>query len=517
MLRNDEGERLGPGLRSLLLVLCGLVIFFCFALVVSMALNPKLDIIYNVKGVSYGGPLTLLGRWLSLGRLAENDRAVLYSLLMIILNLAYFGTLYLVRKDRRARITVLIAGGFVLFSMLLVFIPPVLSRDVYSYSFYGRAMTVYHSNPYLLEPVSHPHDVLFPLIGWRFQPSDYGPLFNFLSFAVSKAAGNNIAANVLGYKMLAFVFYAGSLPLVYSLTRRVSPGRENLAIAIAAWNPLMLLHILGGAHNDSVMVFFVILGLLLYEKDHAIWGLISVVLAVMVKAVAALALLPFLVLFLRDRRGKLIQGVTEAAACVIVIPALFYLPFWKGLAIFKPLRKVFGMSSLSSVPTLTRYVLTKILSAIGLASATAESLSRTLTHVFFLALFATLVLALLWKVRDYRSMLLSTAAILLAWFLTSGYILPWYLMLGLLVCAVSGWNATTGSTIAASGVFSLYRIPPMRLAHVAHIAQTTSNAGPTKPSFLLSIPFAIILVVWLVLGKPFSNLRRVKTGRETVT
>jgi alpha-1,6-mannosyltransferase len=512
ILGEGDSERIGQGLRLFLVAMCGLLIFFGFALVVSMALNPKLEMVYNVRGASYGGPLTVLGRWLNLVGLSDNSRATLYTCLIVIMNLAYFGALYLIRKDRRKRTTLLIAGGFILVSLLLLFIPPMLSRDIYSYSFYGRAMTVYHANPFLVKPISHPHDVLFPLIGWRFQPSDYGPLFNFLSFVISKAAGNNIASNVLGFKVFALVFYAASLPLVYTLTRRISPGRENLALAIAAWNPLLLLHMIGGGHNDSAMVFFVILGLLLYKKDHAVWGLISVVLAVMVKAVAALALLPYLVFFLRDQRGKVIPRVAEAAACVIVIPALFYLPFWKGLAIFKPLRKVFGMSSLSSVPTLARYVLTRILSAIGLASATAASMSKTLTHVFFLGFFAALVLALLWKVRDYRSMLLSTAAILLAWFLTSGYILPWYLMLGLLICAVSGWNATTGSTIAASSVFSLYRLPPMHAAHAAHIAQTTSNTGTTKPSFLLSVPFTIILVAWLILEKPFSNLRRVRGG-----
>jgi len=495
-------ERIEPRLRLFLLSVCGLVIFACFALLISMALDPKLRLLYNVKGATCGGPLTWLGRWLNLGGLSHSGLAILYVCLMVILALAYLGALYLVRKDGRVRITVIIAGGFLLFALLFIFIPPLLSRDIYSYAFEGRSMTVYHANPYLLKPASHPNDVLYPLIGWINQPSVYGPIFNYLSFIVCKAARDNVAANVLGFKVLAFLFYAASLPLVYALARRVSPGRENLALAIAAWNPLLLLHILGGGHNDPLMFFFVLLGLYLCRLDYPVWGLVSVVLAAMVKATAALVLLPYLVFFLRDARGKLVTRVLEAGAAVVVLPVLLYLPFWKGFAIFDATRRLSGMVSYSSVPTLAKDVLARILSGLGIAKASATSLSNTLVHLFFLALFTAILLALLWKVRDYRTMVLSTGGILLAWFLTSGYVLPWYLGLGLMVCAVSGWNATTGSTVAASCVFILFRIP------------TAQIAGEYKPVLYLSIPFAIILITWLILGKPFSGLRQASPGGE---
>lgn len=504
-------ERIGPRSRLFLLSVCGLVIFACFALLISMALDPTLRLLYNVKGATYGGPLTWLGRWLNLAGLSHSGSTILYVCLMVVLTLAYLGALYLVRDDGRVRITVIIAGGFLLFALLFVFIPPLLSRDIYSYAFGGRSITVYHANPYLLKPVSHPNDVLYPLIGWRHQPSVYGPIFNYLSFIVCKVAGNNIAANVLGFKVLAFLFYAASLPLVYALARRVSPGRENLALAIAAWNPLLLLHILGAGHNDPLMFFFVLLGLYLCRLDYPVWGLVSVVLAVMVKATAALALLPYLVFFLRGARGKLVTRVLEAGAAVIVLPVLLYLPFWKGFRIFDATRRLSGMVSYSSVPTLAKDVLRRILSGLGIAKASATSLSNTLVHLFFLALLAAIVLALLWKVRDYRTMVLSTGGILLALFLTSGYILPWYLGLGLMVCAISGWNATTGSTVAASCVFLLYRIP---------ITQAVIHHRPLlhvsyRPVFYLSIPLAVILITWLILGKPFSGLRRASPGGET--
>ena len=157
-------------------------------------------------------------------------------------------------------------------------------------------------------------------------------------------------------------------------------------------------------------------------------------------------------------------------------------------------------------PFLAKDVLTKLLSAIGLAKTTAGSLSTSLAHVFFLGLFVAITLALLWKVRDYRSMVLSTAGIFLAWILTASYLLPWYLAMGIMVCAVAGWNATTACTIAASSIFTLYKVPTTHL--LLH------QGGKAKPLLYLSIPLAIILIAWLILGKPFSGLRWAKPGSE---
>lgn len=505
----ENRERIGPGLRLFILLICGLVVFLCFALLVSMALNPKITMAYNTKGATYSGPLTWLGRWLNLGGLSGTGRHALYILLMVLLNLAYFAAAFLARKDRRLSTTVLIVGGFLLFSLLFLFIPPLLSRDVYSYTFYGRAMTVHHANPFLAKVISYPRDVIYPFVGWKETASVYGPLFNYLSFIVCRVAGNNIPANVLGFKVLSFFFYAASLPLVYAVSRRVSPGRENLALVIAAWNPLLLLHLIGGGHNDSVMFFFALLGFYLYRRGYPVWGLVSMVLAVMVKMTAALALLPYLVFFLRDQRGKVVPRVLESAAAVVVIPVLFYFPFWNGFSIFNATGKVLRMSSSSSIPTLAKDVLTKLLSAMGLAKTTAGSLSTSLAHVFFLGLFVAITLALLWKVRDYRSMVLSTAGIFLAWILTASYLLPWYLAMGIMVCAVAGWNATTACTIAASSIFTLYKVPTTPTTHLL-----LHQGGKAKPLLYLSIPLAIILIAWLILGKPFSGLRWAKPGRE---
>lgn len=491
-----------PDSRLLWLALSGGVMLSGLWVLLSMALDPRLNVVFDVRGATYGGPLTWPSRAFNLGALSNVGRAALFVALMVVITAAYLAAVFLVRRDNRRSVTLLVVGGFLLFTSLLLFIPPLLSQDLYSYAFFGRAMTVHKANPFLLTPAAKQADILYPLIGWKHSASVYGPIFNYMSWIVSRIAGDDITANVIGFKTLAFAFYAASLPLVYTLTRRVSPGRENLALLTVAWSPLLLVHICGGGHNDFIMIFFVLAGFLAYRKDHPFGGLLLVILAVMVKAVAVLAVAPFVVLYLRDRRGEPLKRLVSAAVACVAVPVLLYAPFWGGTAIFDSTRKASGTMSFSSVPTLAKFAAYRALRLFGAGGESASSAVGLPVALLFLALFAVIAVVLLTRVRDFRSMVVSTAGISLIWFLTSGYILPWYLAIGLSVAVIAGWNATTGSLLASSVVFTLWRIPHSYL-----------NLSDGLGSVLyLSVPFTVILVVWLFLMRPFPGCSIEKAG-----
>lgn len=502
-LRKDEPDIPGPRGRLVLLTLAGGVMSAAFWVLMSLALNPELNLVHNLKGAGYAGPLTWPGRLLHLEAMTPEERTWAYILIMVVLTASYIAAIYLVRRDRRRNVTFVLGGIFVLFALLFVFAPPFQSQDVYSYAFHGRAMTVYHSNPYLLLPVARRADVFYPLIGWRDTASVYGPAFNFLAYIVTRVAGNNVVSNALGFKVLAVAFYAACLPIVYTLARRVSPGRENFALAVSAWCPILLMHICGGGHNDSIMVFFVLAGFLLYRKDHAFWGLLMLLLAVMVKMSAGLALLPYLVLYVRDKRARPLRRLASAAAAVVVVPTLLYIPFWGGTRIFKSTREVAKLYSYSSVPRLIGYYAQRFLVGIGVAGPRAESLVNPVVQVLFLGLFAVLTIYLLSMVKDFRSMILATAAISLAWFFTSLYILPWYLAVGLMAAAVSGWNALSGTYIAASAIFSLYHVPELG------VTSGPWNGGHLGTNLYLSLPFLLLFAGVLAFG-----MHRAWLGRD---
>lgn len=461
-------------------------------LLLSLALDPSRTIVFDAGGATYAGPLTWPARLFGMAGLDRAGVAAVYSVLMAVLVLSYAVILYLVRSDGRRSTTLLIVCGFAGFSLLFLLTPPLLSADLYSYTFYGRVMSVYHGNPYLVLPKSIPNDLVYPLVGWRDTASVYGPAFNVLSRAVCGLAGNSIQANVLGFKALSAACYAGCLPFVFSLARRLDPGRENLALAAVALNPLLLIHLVGGGHNEAVMALPVLAGFYLYRRARPSLGLMLVLLGVMVKATAVLFLLPYLVMYLRDVRGRPLARAGFALSSCVVVPFVFYLPFWAGARTFDATRQLFGTISFSSVPTLVTFWLSKLLGGLGLPGVSAEIVGSSLARTFFSLLFLAVTVLLLLRIRDYRAMVWSAAAIVLLYSLTSAYVLPWYVAAGLLVGAAAGWNPTTATLVATSLTFTMYRIPARH--PVPDIAHRIS------PDARLSVPLLAILLLWLVLN-----------------
>ncbi len=60
-----------------------------------------------------------------------------------------------------------------------------------------------------------------------------------------------------------------------------------LALALGVANPLVMLHLLGGSHNDALMLGFLALGFAAYLRDHKWAGVVLVAFATAVKLTAA--------------------------------------------------------------------------------------------------------------------------------------------------------------------------------------------------------------------------------------
>ncbi len=482
-LESSKLDLLGPRARALQLMLLGLMSGLAYYVLVSLSLTPNAGLTYDVKGTKYGGALTWPSRLLGLAHLSHGSRQLLFVFLMVALSCLWFGAIYIVRRDTRKSMTAIIVAGFGLFALVFVFTPSFMSRDIFSYIFFGRAMTVYHSNPFLLIPHARQSDIFYPLIGWKYNASVYGPVFNYLSWLVTRIAGNNVAANVLGFKFMAFGFYSGCLPMVYWLTRRVTPGKENMALTITAWCPLLVMHTLGGGHNDVIMIALVLAGYLLYRKGYLLTGIVVVMVAALVKIVGVFALAPMVVLYVRDKQGAPLKRLIAACAACVGVSVLLYLPFLQTLKIFKTTRHMSTMYTTSSVPKLFSWLYVKVFGGAGKASASLQLSANSRVHILFLGIAVILGILLLIGVKDYRSMVLCAAALVLVWVFTSTYILPWYLGMGLVLAALTGWNITTGALIGASTIFTLYHIPG------------TSGGGPM---FYLSIPLLLLFVIWAV-------------------
>ncbi|MEV6522168.1 polyprenol phosphomannose-dependent alpha 1,6 mannosyltransferase MptB [Longispora sp. NPDC051575] len=172
----------------------------------------------------------------------------------------------------------------------LVLGPPLFSRDVYSYLAQGQ-MVGAHIDVYQYGPAALGGNLAaqVPAI-WQTTPTPYGPVFLALATRVARLADGHVAGGVLGMRAIALlgvVLLAACLPRL----ARACGVDPSPAVWLGLLNPLVLLHLVAGAHNDAVMLGLLVAGLVLALDRRPALGAVLVTLAALVKAPAALGLL----------------------------------------------------------------------------------------------------------------------------------------------------------------------------------------------------------------------------------
>lgn len=139
-----------------------------------------------------------------------------------------------------------------LWSVPLLFAPPTLSSDA---ALYGDVGYQYAQgvSPYLagLTTLGGPYaGFVDPL--WAGSGVAYPPLTVVLDAVVVRAAGASAYAGILGMRALAL---AGVVLMAVSIVRvcRLRGVRSDAALWLGVLNPLLMLHFVGGAHNDALM------------------------------------------------------------------------------------------------------------------------------------------------------------------------------------------------------------------------------------------------------------------------
>ena len=230
-------------------------------------------------------------------------------LLVAGMALCYFGLL--ARGEQLGLGRVLVA--VVVLDAALALSAPLLSSDVFNYIDYGRLGAVHGFDPYVATPSYAPHDRFFALSGWQGTPSAYGPLFTWLSYLVVQLGPT---ASLWAFKGLTAVLGLGCVGLVALLARQL--GRPpGFAAAAFGLNPVVLVWVIGGAHNDLLMIALLLGGAALVVASREALGAVGLIAAAGVKATGGLAL-PFLVLAGGRRVRAIVASVTAAGALAAV-------------------------------------------------------------------------------------------------------------------------------------------------------------------------------------------------------
>ena len=232
---------------------------------------------------------------------------------------------------------VAVSGFSLLFMTSLLLQPYVLSQDIFSYAYYARIFAHYGSNPYVAVPRDFPFDPLFEAIFWRDQPSNYGPLWTYMTGLLSLLAANDSALTILSFKALSTAFALASIPMVWLTLGRLSPQSRLAGTLLYAWNPLLIVETAGSGHNDAAMAFFLLPAVYLYARGNRLAGLTSLVLSILIKYVTVVLVPMYLILWLREEEGwtSRVKALARGGAVAGGLLVAAYLPVYAGPATFQ--------------------------------------------------------------------------------------------------------------------------------------------------------------------------------------
>jgi alpha-1,6-mannosyltransferase len=151
----------------------------------------------------------------------------------------------------------------------LLIAPPMFSRDIYSYLAQSQ-ISRNGLDPYQVGPATglgldHVFTMSVPTL-WRETPAPYGPLFLWVGRGISALTGEDIVAAVLSHRVVVLLGVGMIVWAVPRLARRCGVA-EVSALWLGAANPLLLMHLVAGIHNEALM-----LGLMLTGTEFALRG-----------------------------------------------------------------------------------------------------------------------------------------------------------------------------------------------------------------------------------------------------
>jgi hypothetical protein len=393
-----------------------------------------------------------------------------------------------------------------IWTLPLLFAPPLFSRDVYSYAGQGE-MVSHHIDPYVYgtgvlgsTPFSNLPDSL-----WTNTPSPYGPTFLSIDGVLATASGHRILPDILLLRLLEVAGLALIVVATSSLARRL--GRDPAsAVLLGAGCPLVLISLIGGAHNEALMLGLLMAGLAVAKRWGTIPGIVLCAVAAGVKSPALL--------------GVLFLGWTWAGPGASVVRRTMH-TLGAGLIALSTLELIAWSSGVGWGWVRTTTAADKSFTAVTPVNAISKAASAAarLVDVHFSSLGARTVVSVIG---------LSLAAAIAIWLLLGSPAsnVPRSLGLTLLVVALLGpilwsWYATWGVIVLAPAATpALRRIVIVistfeafvGLSSVKNLGVTLVHAGVLPDLIVVAAIFAMVIIPLGQFGRTRPTLRSLRPG-----
>lgn len=318
---------------------------------------------------------------------------------------------------------------------------PMFSRDAYSYLAQG-ALLRDGFDPYAVGPVVNPGVLLDNVSNvWTTTTAPYGPVSLLIGQGITTVTGDNVVA---GTMLLRLAFLPGLALMLWALPRlaRQLGGAPTVAVWLAVLNPLVLIHLIGGVHNELLMVGLMVAGVTLALDRKHLPAIAVIALGVAVKAMAGIAL-PFVVWIwmIHERERAQAEGrepatplasfVKTAGAGLAVFVAIFTAASavaGVGLGWLTALSGSAKIINWLSLPTIMAHLVTVSTGWFtGLRAVDSGSPVLEVTRSICAVALAVLLVWIWWRFRKTeRDAVLGILAALVVIVILSPAALPWY-------------------------------------------------------------------------------------------
>jgi len=319
------------------------------------------------------------------------------------------------RRPRLGPRPVVAAIGVVL--LVAVSVGPRSSNDVWSYTMYGRMVSVHHASPYAHVPADFKSDPFQHLVSpiWQHRGSVYGPAFVAYAAALTFAAGDSRTVDRLLFQLGAALVVIGALALVWRRTR--SPA----ALAFLGLHPVFGAIIVNSGQIDAFIGLAILAAVVLVAERRGAAAGVAIAVASLVKVTSLVALPP--VLLWAWRRGDR-RVATRAAVTTVGLVGVVYLPFVAGQShVLSGADHAVTPGSPWNLPAQLFVGKDAGRDLPGLMPS-----NSTLDVLFYvsLALVAVLALGLAWRWARADRLELAAGAATASYAVAAEYTLPWY-------------------------------------------------------------------------------------------
>ncbi len=210
-------------------------------------------------------------------------------------------------------------------SLISLLAYPAFSHDLFNYIFDARIFTKYHLNPYQYKALDFPDDQWTRFMHWTHRNYPYGPAWIVVTIPFSYLGFQIFTLTLLLFKLLFFIFYILNCILVYFIANSVKKENAIMSLAYFAFNPLIIIESLISPHNDSIMLAFLLLSILLLIRNQYLKSIIFSLLSVAIKFVTMPVFIITLI-YSVNKRVKLLLTNKRLILLLLIVYLISLLP-----------------------------------------------------------------------------------------------------------------------------------------------------------------------------------------------